>query len=79
MNHFDWKLFDWNWKYCACNKNGSVYLYEHKPYMDVEGGKWMVRKGKSINIGLDLAAAEKWEQTLSGRSASWHEYKKGIK
>ena len=77
MNYLDWNRIDWRWKYSACNKNGHIYAYEHKPRISVKDGIWMVRKGGSINIGFDLVVAEKWEQTLSGRSASWHEYKKG--
>ena len=77
MKHHEWKLIEWQWRFCACNKNGSVFLYQHKPYKSVGDGKWMIRKGRALNIGVDPTLAELWEQSLSSRAAAWYAEQKG--
>jgi len=77
MTHLEWKPIEWQWRFLACNKSGSVFLYQHKPYKNVHDGNWMIRKGRSLNIGFDLQLAERWEQSLSSRAAAWHAHQKG--
>jgi hypothetical protein len=77
MTHPEWKLVDWRWRFLACNKNGDVFLYEHKPYKNIHDGVWMIKKGRCLKLGFDLHLAERWEQSLSSRAAEWHAHRNG--
>lgn len=51
-------------KWAACDQDGTLYAYEHKPNPDFHAKKWQLSDGRRLKVAIVFDPDIDWKQSL---------------